>query len=54
VDNLGQFIREKQVNGVIATTELLLSSPAGEKLRATCQANSVWVRVLRLEFELID
>ena len=54
VGNLGQFIREKKVNGVIATTEILLASPAGEKLRTTCQANSVWVRVLRLEFELTD
>jgi FlaA1/EpsC-like NDP-sugar epimerase len=54
VSNLGQFIREKKVNGVIATTEILLASPAGEKLRTTCQANSVWVRVLRLEFELTD
>ena len=54
VGNLGQFIREKKVNGVIATTEILLASPAGEKLRTTCQDNSVWVRVLRLEFELTD
>ena len=54
VENLGQFIREKKVNGVIATTEILLASPAGEKLRTTCQDNSVWVRVLRLEFELTD
>ena len=54
VENLGQFIREKQVKGVIATTEILLASPAGEKLRNTCQTNSVWVRVLRLEFDLTD
>jgi UDP-GlcNAc:undecaprenyl-phosphate/decaprenyl-phosphate GlcNAc-1-phosphate transferase len=54
VDNLGQYIREKQVNGVIATTEILLASPAGEKLRSTCQANNVWLRVLRLEFELTE
>jgi len=54
VDNLGQFIREKQVNGVIATNEILLASPAGEKLKTTCQANNVWLRVLRFEFELID
>jgi len=54
VENLGQFIREKQVNGVIATTEILLDSLAGEKLKNACQTNSVWVRVLRLEFELIE
>jgi UDP-GlcNAc:undecaprenyl-phosphate GlcNAc-1-phosphate transferase len=54
VDDLEQYIDEKQVSGVIATTENLLTSTAGEKLRTACQAKRVWVRVLRLEFELTD
>jgi FlaA1/EpsC-like NDP-sugar epimerase len=54
VENLGQYIRDKQVNGVIATTEILLASQGGEMLKTTCQAHNVWVRVLRLEFELTE
>ena len=51
---LDQFIQEKQVNGVIATTDNLLHSAEGEKLVSACRAKGVWVRVLRLEFELTD
>ncbi len=47
-----QFIKERQVSGVIATTEPLLHSPAGEKLALACRAKGIWLRVLRLEFEL--
>ena len=54
IDHLEQFIRDKQVSGVIATTESLLHSPAGEKLISDCRAKGVWVRILRLEFELAD
>jgi UDP-GlcNAc:undecaprenyl-phosphate/decaprenyl-phosphate GlcNAc-1-phosphate transferase len=54
IDNLNPMIREKRVNGVIATTEMLLTSPAGEKLKATCRANNIWIRVLRFEFELTE
>jgi UDP-GlcNAc:undecaprenyl-phosphate GlcNAc-1-phosphate transferase len=54
MDNLEQYIEDKQIEGVIATTENLLLSPSGEKLRAACRAKGVWVRVLRLEFELAE
>lgn len=54
LDNLEQYIQEKQVSGVIATTENLLRSPEGEKLISACRAKGVWVRVLRLEFELTE
>jgi len=53
-DILERYIKEKQVTGVIATTENLLTSQAGEKLRIACRTNGVWLRVLRLDFELTD
>jgi UDP-GlcNAc:undecaprenyl-phosphate GlcNAc-1-phosphate transferase len=51
---LDQFIQDRQVSGVIATTDNLLHSTAGEKLISICRAKGVWVRVLRLEFELTE
>lgn len=54
LNKLDQFIQERQVSGVIATTDNLLHSPLGEKLISDCRAKEVWVRVLRLEFELTD
>lgn len=54
LNKLDQFIQERQVSGVIATTDNLLHSPGGEKLITACRAKGVWVRVLRLEFELTD
>jgi UDP-GlcNAc:undecaprenyl-phosphate GlcNAc-1-phosphate transferase len=54
VEFLEQCINEKQVCGVIATTDNLLSSPAGEKLGIVCRNKGVWIRVLRLDFELTE
>jgi UDP-GlcNAc:undecaprenyl-phosphate GlcNAc-1-phosphate transferase len=51
---LNQFIQDKQISGVIATTSSLLHSPSGEKLVTACRAKGIWVRVLRLEFELTE
>ncbi len=51
---LEQYIQDRQVTGVIATTGNLLRSPGGEKLISTCRSKGVWVRVLHLEFELPD
>jgi UDP-GlcNAc:undecaprenyl-phosphate/decaprenyl-phosphate GlcNAc-1-phosphate transferase len=53
-NHLDKFIQDRQVTGVIATTDTLLHSPAGEKLISACRVKGVWVRVLRLEFELTD
>jgi UDP-GlcNAc:undecaprenyl-phosphate GlcNAc-1-phosphate transferase len=54
LNKLDQFIQEKQVRGVIATTDSLLHSSSGEELVSTCREKGIWVRVLRLEFELTD
>ena len=51
---LDQYIEEKQIKGVIATTESLLHSQAGEKLLSSCKNRGIWVRVLRLDFELTN
>ena len=51
---LEQFIKDRQVSGVIATTDELLHSPEGEKLVSTCRSKGIWVRVLHLEFELTE
>jgi UDP-GlcNAc:undecaprenyl-phosphate GlcNAc-1-phosphate transferase len=54
LSKLDVYIQEHQVNGVIATNEKFLSSPTGMKLTAICRAKGVWLRVLRLEFELAE
>ena len=54
LNKLDQFIQDRQVSGVIATTDDLIHSSGGEKLISTCRAKGVWVRVLRLEFELTE
>ncbi len=54
LSKLEQYIHDRQVTGVIATTDTLLHSPGGEKLISTCKSKGVWVRVLHLEFELTD
>ena len=54
LSKLDQYIEEKQIKGVIATTESLLHSQAGEKLLSSCKNRGIWVRVLRLDFELTN
>ncbi len=52
--NLEQYIEEKNVKGVITTSENITTSTNGESLFSICREKGVWVRNLRLEFELID
>jgi len=54
VNNLEQYFNEKNVKGVIATSENLLTSSIGENILSTCREKGVWIRVLRLEFELTE
>jgi UDP-GlcNAc:undecaprenyl-phosphate GlcNAc-1-phosphate transferase len=54
VDVLERCIQERQVSGVIAMSEPMLRSTEGEKLISACRAKGIWVRILRLDFELID
>ena len=52
--NLAQYIEEKNVKGVITTSENITSSTNGESLFSICREKGVWVRNLRIEFELIE
>ena len=54
LSKLEQYIQDRQVNGIIATTDNILNTPSGELLLSTCRSKGVWVRVLRLEFELTE
>jgi UDP-GlcNAc:undecaprenyl-phosphate GlcNAc-1-phosphate transferase len=54
LNKLDQFIDERQVGGVIITKDKFLQSPAGAKLANICRAKGVWLRVLKLEFELTE
>jgi UDP-GlcNAc:undecaprenyl-phosphate/decaprenyl-phosphate GlcNAc-1-phosphate transferase len=52
LSKLEQYIQDKQVSGVIATSDNLMSSAGGEKLVSVCREKGIWLRVLHLEFEL--
>ena len=52
LNKLDEFIQERQVHGVIATTSAILNTPDGKKLISKCRDKGLWLRVLRLEFEL--
>jgi UDP-GlcNAc:undecaprenyl-phosphate GlcNAc-1-phosphate transferase len=52
LSKLDQYIEEKQIKGVIAATGDSLQTQAGEQLLLKCKAKGIWVRVLRLDFEL--
>ncbi len=54
LDKLDHFIEDHRVSGVIATSAKILRTPAGDKLATICRANGIWLRVLRMEFELIE
>ncbi len=51
---LEDCIEDKQISGVIATTDDLLSTPEGERLVSTCRSKGIWVRIMHLDFELTD
>lgn len=53
-ENVEKYIKEKQISGIITTTGDLLNTPIGEKLVLTCKTNGIWIRTLRLDFELIE
>jgi UDP-GlcNAc:undecaprenyl-phosphate GlcNAc-1-phosphate transferase len=54
LSKLDQYIEEKHVKGVIASTEDSLHTKVGEQLLLKCKARGIWIRVLRLDFELAN
>lgn len=53
VERLETLLRERQVGGLIVATPDLLRSQTGLQLLAICRERGIWVRVMRLEFELV-
>ncbi len=54
VNKIDHLIDDRQVKGVIATNDDLLTTASGEKLATACRAKGIWLRVLRLDFELTE
>jgi FlaA1/EpsC-like NDP-sugar epimerase len=53
-DLIDQYIREKQIVGIITTIPDLKHSPQGEKIITSCKLHGIWIRTLRIEFELFE
>jgi len=53
-DQLEAVLGQKQIDGVVLTTDERLSDDLTEKIVDTCRAQGRWVRTLRLEFELLE
>jgi UDP-GlcNAc:undecaprenyl-phosphate GlcNAc-1-phosphate transferase len=54
LSKIDQYIEEKQIKGVIAASDEFLHTHSGEEFLLKCKARGIWVRVLRLDFELTD
>ncbi len=54
LNKLDKAIDDRQVSGIILTNAKLLQTPTGEELSGLCRAKGVWLRVLRMEFELTE
>lgn len=54
LDQLESILANKQAEGVIVASSGLLSNGNTEELLATCREQGAWVRVLRLDFELVE
>lgn len=53
-ENLETLFKEKKVDGVIFTSPRFHDQPEAQKIIELCRHKGMWVRFLRLEFELID
>ena len=53
-NQLAALLEKLDVEGVIVSSCDLLEQEAGEELLSTCRAKGLWVRVLRMEFELVE
>jgi FlaA1/EpsC-like NDP-sugar epimerase len=54
----GEFIestiKNKHIDGVIFTSPILLSTEPARKVQEICRTKGVWVRVLKLDFALVE
>lgn len=53
-ERLKNLIEEKRVDGVIFTSPRFADLPEAQKMIALCHQSGVWVRFLKLEFELME
>jgi FlaA1/EpsC-like NDP-sugar epimerase len=51
---LAEILKGQQIEGLVITNDADLPRAAQAQLVATCQAHGLWVRRLRLEFELVE
>jgi len=53
-EQLENILSNKHIDGIIISSSSRLSSDLTEKTIAMCHNRGVWVKILRLEFELIE
>jgi UDP-GlcNAc:undecaprenyl-phosphate GlcNAc-1-phosphate transferase len=53
-DELVEFVQDRKVSGVIVTTEGFLATSDGERLKNECRNLGIWLRVLKIEFEITE
>jgi UDP-GlcNAc:undecaprenyl-phosphate GlcNAc-1-phosphate transferase len=54
INQLESLLAEKQIDGVVLTTDERYSVDQADLIIATCRNQGRWVRSLRLEFELLE
>jgi len=54
IDQLESLLGEKQIDGVLLTTEEGFTADQAAQIVTTCRSQGRWVRTLRLEFELLE
>jgi UDP-GlcNAc:undecaprenyl-phosphate GlcNAc-1-phosphate transferase len=53
-DKLSELLESKQIDGIIISSPDLMIDGLLERLQACCQEKGVWLRVLKLNFELLE
>ena len=53
-EKLEAILKNNKINGIVVTSELRRSEGQYDKILSVCNQFGCWVRVLRLEFELIE
>jgi UDP-GlcNAc:undecaprenyl-phosphate GlcNAc-1-phosphate transferase len=54
IGQLETLLKNRQIEGVLLTTDERISGDALERIRVVCHAHGCWVRTMRLEFELVE
>lgn len=53
-DQVGEIIDEKKAGGIIVASPEMLKNGPSERLLEICRKKGVWVRLLRMDFELLE